>query len=351
MRKRNRYVALALSLLLLAGCMQKPAEPTPTPENTAQPSPTPTGEETPAPTATPDPMAGSAVRLALTWDGGAIGAAKLLSEHSELGYVMVDADGAAEALTAGTVDLAVLPAGLAAQLYHYGDGGVELLALVGYGGLSLVTRGESIFGVEDLRGKTIHAAGEGTDTEYILWTVLNAYGMSWQDVELEWHPSVEELTERVREKDVTCALLPARFAAEALASGAQTSLCFGEEWSNASILSVPYTACLVARMEWVSTHGEKLTELLTDYEASVAYLTAAENREAGVALAVELGLADESAARLALGLENGAEAVELCWVTGDDMLGEVQSYYQVLYSVAPNAIGGSIPDDAFYYFE
>ena len=36
-------------------------------------------------------------------------------------------------------------------------------------------------------------------------------------------------------------------------------------------------------------------------------------------------------------------------VTGDQVREDIQGYYHVLFQADPTSIGGSIPDDAFYY--
>lgn len=364
--KRNRYAVLALSLLLLAGCTKAPAEVTPTPEPvTSQPiSSEPNGEETPTPT--PDSSAEvipeNAVRLWLTKDTAALGAVKLAMDGKENGTYythLVDVDGAAEALVDGLCDAAVLPAGLAAQLYNR-DVGVELLALTGRGGLAVYNRGQNVQSLWDLDGPIFHACGEGSDAQYILTAVLEANDIDLKDLNVEWHSSYEELTERVVQKDADCALLTDLSYVTALKSGARVAVDLDSEWTSAGLGELPYTGCLVARTDWAKENPDKLSALLEDYRASVQYAKDEDYRAELAKAAETLGVCDEATAvsvlgQSAYGAETGAldyvPSAEVVFITGDDMLGEVQSYYQTLYAVEPKAIGGSIPDDAFYYFE
>lgn len=364
--KKHRYAALALCLLFLAGCTKTPAETTPTPEPvTSEPvSSEPNGEEsaTPTPDSSAEAIPENAVRLWLTKDTAALGAVKLAADGKASGEYytfLADTDGVAEALVDGKCDAAVLPAGLAAQLYNHGVG-VELLALTGRGGLAVYERGQNIQSLWDLDGRIFHACGEGSDEQYILTAVLEANGIDLKELNVEWHHSRDELTERVVEKDADCALLTDISYVTALKSGARAALDLNLEWTNAGLGELPYTGCLVARAEWAEENPDLVNALLEDYRASVEYAKDTDCRAELAKTAAELGVCEEAAALSVLGRSvYGADAgefdyvpcAELLFITGDDMMNEVQNYYQVLYQTNPASIGGTIPDDAFYRFE
>ena len=83
---------------------------------------------------------------------------------------------------------------------------------------------------------------------------------------------------------------------------------------------------------------------LTEYGASIAYMSDEANRDDAAALAETYGIVPKAAvAKKALPDAN------LCFITGDDMIDGIQGYYEVLFAADPASIGGSIPDGAFYY--
>ena len=47
--------------------------------------------------------------------------------------------------------------------------------------------------------------------------------------------------------------------------------------------------------------------------------------------------------------EKAIPACSLCFVSGSAMSEEVTPYYEALFRADPAAIGGSLPDDGFYY--
>ena len=87
---------------------------------------------------------------------------------------------------------------------------------------------------------------------------------------------------------------------------------------------------------------ERVESMLAEYAASADL--ALTDPEAAAPLAAEAGLTADPEAALAAIPDCG-----LTFLTGADMRGAVQSFFEVLAGQDPAAIGGSIPDDAFYY--
>lgn len=72
------------------------------------------------------------------------------------------ADEVTPALLKGELDMACVPANLAAVLYNKTEGEIEVLAVNTLGVLYIVENGESVHSMADLKGKTIVAAGKGS---------------------------------------------------------------------------------------------------------------------------------------------------------------------------------------------
>ncbi len=83
---------------------------------------------------------------------------------------------------------------------------------------------------------------------------------------------------------------------------------------------------------------------LEEYEDSIGYMMDPANLSDAALLAEKQGIVPKAAVA-----EMAIPSANLCFVTGDDMMDAIQGYYQVLFQADPAAIGGSIPDGAFYY--
>jgi len=75
-------------------------------------------------------------------------------------------------LVRGDVDVAVVPANLAAVLYNQMEGAVQALAVVTLGVLHIVDTTGEIQTIADLAGRTIFVSGQGATPEFALNYVL-----------------------------------------------------------------------------------------------------------------------------------------------------------------------------------
>ena len=158
MKSLKKFFALCLTLALvlsLAACAQKPAE-------TTDPAETP---DTPA----QEVEAPVTARIAALKGPTAMGLVKLMSDApSSANGPLYDftlagsADEVTPALIKGELDMACVPANLAAVLYNKTEGAVQVLAVNTLGVLYIVENGESVQSLADLKGKTVVAAGKGS---------------------------------------------------------------------------------------------------------------------------------------------------------------------------------------------
>lgn len=347
----RRTLALCLGLCLLGACAPK-AVPTPTP------APTPTA--TTAPTATPEPTPSLAedekVRVALLKGPTGLGGAKLIedkvnSRTMEL-TVFAEPTQAVAALTKEEVDIAALPTNLASVLYHKLDGGIQLLCLNTYGVLQILDETGEVESLTDLEGKTLHAFGQGANPEYVLRYLLQQNGLELgKDVNVQWYATADELAALLASGEVELGMLPVPAATTAAMKNKDLRLAvdLNDAWEEAKAGGVFTMGCLVARTEFVESCPEAVEQFLVDYQASVEYMADPGNLSLSggqnpANLAVKWGIVPKQAVAA-----KALPDADLCCVTGDEMMDGIQGYYQVLYQADPAAIGGSIPDGAFYY--
>lgn len=346
--KWNKILPLLLAAALLSACAPK------TPAPTAVPDPTPSA--LPTLSATPAPTDFFHTRVAMLKGPTGLGAAKLMEdsaggENPEYPYsfeTYADPTQAVAALTKGEVDIAALPTNLASTLYHKLDGGIRLLALNTYGVLYILERGDSIHTMADLRGKTIHAYGQGANPEFVLNYLLEQNGLDPKaDVDLRWYGTTDEVTALMAEgEEGSVCMLPVPAATGLLMKkdGFRSVLDLTQEWEDSGADGVLTMGCLVARTEFIEESPQAVETFLERYEASISYMSDPDNLPDAAALAEKWEIVPKAAVA-----QRAIPDANLCFVTGRDMLDSIQGYYQVLFQADPASIGGSIPDGAFYY--
>lgn len=351
----RRALALCLGLCLLGACALKPA-PTPS----AAPAPTPSAAATATPTPAPEPSPSLAedekVRVALLKGPTGLGGAKLMEEKANSATmaftVFAEPTQAVAALTKGEVDIAALPTNLASVLYHKLDGGIQLLCLNTYGVLQILDATGEVESLTDLEGKTLHAFGQGANPEYVLGYLLKRSGLELgKDVDVQWYATADELAALLAGGEVELGMLPIPAATAALVKNQdlRVAVDLNDAWEELEAEGVFTMGCLVARREFVESCPEAVEGFLIDYQASVGYMTDPDNLslpggQNPAELAVKWGIVPKREVA-----EKALPDANLCCVTGDEMMDGIQGYYQVLYQADPAAIGGSIPDGAFYY--
>lgn len=258
------------------------------------------------------------------------------------------ADELTPALVKGDLDICMVPANLAAVLYANTDGAVQVLAVNTLGVLDIVSVGDGVQGMADLKGKTIVAAGKGSTPEYALRYLLESNGLDPDvDVTIEWKSEHAECVAALAENPAAVAMLPQPFATSAMAKieGARIALDLNDVWNEAMRAtggdSALITGVVVARTAFVEEHPQAVADFMATYEASIAYT--GENAAEAAQLICDAGIIDAAVAEKALPYCN------IVFWSGDAMKTALSGYLQTLYDANPKAVGGALPGDDFYY--
>ena len=247
-------------------------------------------------------------------------------------------------LTKGELDMAAIPANLAATLYQKTQGGIQVMAVNTLGVLYVVEKGDTIHSVADLKGRTILSTGKGTTPEYVLRYILQQNGIDHdKDVTIEFYSEATEVTAQMAVAEDAIAVLPQPYVTSASMQDdtLRVALDLTEEWDKICDTQL-ITGVTVVRTEYAQEHPDVVAAFLKDYTASV---DAANNDLDGTAaLCEEQGVVAKAAiAKAALPNCN------IVCVTGDEMQADVAGYLQVLYDADPASVGGAMPDDGFYW--
>ena len=254
------------------------------------------------------------------------------------------ADEVTPALIKGELDMACVPANLAAVLYNKTEGEIKVLAVNTLGVLYIVENGESVQSMADLKGKTIVAAGKGSTPEYALRYLLAENGIDPDhDVTIDWKSEHSECVAAMASGQATIALLPQPCVtvAQGKIEGLRMALDLTKEWDALGNGSSLITGVIVARRAVVEENPAAVEAFLKDYAASVDWVNA--NTADAAALIGEYGIVDAAVAEKALPYCN------IVCLTGADLLEALPGYLEVLYHADPAAVGGEMPDNSFYF--
>ncbi len=248
-------------------------------------------------------------------------------------------------LVKGDLDVACVPANMAAVLYNQTEGDIVALNVNTLGVLYIVENGETISSIEDLRGKTIVASGKDATPEYSLRYLLEQNGIDPDnDVSIDWKNEHSECVAALASGAATIALLPQPFVtvAQTKIEGLRVALDLTEEWDALALDSALLTGVTVARKDFVEEHPAAVEAFLQDYAASVEWVNA------NVADAAQL-IADYGIVEAAAVAEKALPYCNIVCITGSEMKDKLSGYLGTLETQAPDAIGGSLPGDDFYY--
>lgn len=248
----------------------------------------------------------------------------------------------------GDLDIALVPANVAAVLYHRTQGGVAVIDINTLGVLYLVTGTAEVGTAEDLKGKTIYLTGKGTTPEAALRYVLDANGLTQEDYTLEFKSEPTEVVAMLTEQPEAIGLLPQPFVTAALMQNEslQVVLDLNEEWirTGSAGNSGLVTGVTVVRKAFLEEHPEVVERFLEEHALSVQFLK--EDVDTGAALAVEAGIvAKEPIAKKAI------PECNITCIVGEDMKADLSAYLKTLETFNPELVGGEVPGDDFYYLK
>ena len=210
----------------------------------------------------------------------------------------------------------------------------------------IVENGDTIHSLEDLRDKKIIASGKGSTPEYVLNELLLGANIKPDtDVEIEYVANHTDVVTELVANEGTIALLPQPHVTVATSKNEKVhiALDLNEAWESQEGTNLPM-GVIIAQKDFVDTHKEEVNAFLKDYMDSVKFVNNSSSEAAkimatqGILPSVEIALT----------------AIPNCHITfidGKTSRADLEQFYTILQNVNPQAIGGSLPDEAFYYGE
>ena len=259
----------------------------------------------------------------------------------------IDYSALAAKLNQGTYDIITCPSNVSAILYNNKDlnDSAEVISINNLGLLHILTTDTSINSMEDLKGRTVYSIGEGGPPEYTFEYLLDKYGLTGQ-VNFSFRSTPFEVLNLLQDEPCAIALLPQPFVevAKLLVNDLRTPIDVTKAWDelNVSNGAQSVTTVTVVRKKFLEEHRQAVEEYLEYAKKSTDYTL--EN----VSQAAEWTEKYETFLNPDIALD-AIPQCSICTITGNEMKTILSGFLQIMYELNPDAVGGKMPDDEFYY--
>ena len=250
-------------------------------------------------------------------------------------------------LSSGEADIAALPTNLAAVLYQKTNKSISVIAVNTLGVLYILEKGDTVHSMADLAGREIMATGQGAVPEYALNDLLAKANLSTPAAITYMTEHSELATLAAAGKASDLIMLPEPFVTTVLGKNPEyrIALDLTEEWKKAygedsgSELAM---GCLAVSAKFAAEHPEALETFLQEYKASTDSVNA--DPSAAGQLVAKYGIMADAAL--------AAKAIPTChivMISGSAMKSVLEPFYETLFAANPKSVGGTLPDDGFYW--
>ena len=257
-------------------------------------------------------------------------------------YVRDDASLILSGLQTGAYDIAALPTNAAANLYQKTNGGIKILAVNTLGVLYVVTntKNSGVASLSDLDGKTVYCPAQ--NPMFIFKGLCAKAGVNVTVDTTYAEPAA--LRDAFASGKVEYAVLPEPMVTVVSTKRPSTTVVVDltKEWSNYFGNNSLMQGCVVARTEFIENNPEAVKKFLEEYKASVDFAIEDPTTAGKMIVAAKIFENDIIA----------AAALPKCnikYIDGDEMATSLNTFFEALYSINPQAVGGKVPDAGIYY--
>ncbi len=274
-----------------------------------------------------------------------IGMIKLMEEPDKYQVTMYQSpDEVVGKIISGEVDVAAVPSNLAAVLYNKLEGDIVLIGVNTLGVLYIVENGNSITDIGDLKDKTIVASGKGGTPEFILDQLLVNAGLDPQkDLTVNWLLNHSDVASTLMAKEGTIAMLPQPFTTIVTEKNPKVRVAvdMNAAWKTSQEMELPM-GVLIAKKSFVENREADLTIFLKDYAASVDFVNA--DVDGAAQLISQYGIIPDI-----LIAKKAIPQCNIVFISAQDGKADLIDFYKIISAMDPKSIGGTMPDENFYY--
>ncbi len=252
-------------------------------------------------------------------------------------------DEVAAKLIKGEIDIAAVPTNLASTLYNKTGGKIQIAAVNTLGNLYVLTNGEDINSLSDLKGKTVYSSGQGSTPEYAVNYILDKAGIK-DEVTIKFASEHSELATLIASGKASIAIMPEPFVSTVTAKNTniKIALNLNDEWNKVSEGNAMVMGCIVVNKAFAENNKAAVDEFLKQYEESVEFVN--KNMDDAAKIIADKGIIPSA--------ELAKKAIPTSAIVYKDAYEnktEITSFLTLLYNYNPASIGGALPNEDFYY--
>ena len=279
-----------------------------------------------------------------------IGMAYLFETKPDIGAketnydVVASADVLLPKLLKGEVQIGILPPNAAAKVYNKNKGAIVMGAVVGEGMLTIVSTDDTVTDLASLKGKKLTVAGQGATPEYMIRYLAAKEGISLEGgkdgIELDFSIPNAEIAAAIASGKIKNALVPEPFATVACtnAKNCRRAINIQELWGKDNF---PMTV-VVINAKFASEYPETVQKFLDAYKDSIYWTNKYPLAAGALVEKYTLGLKAMIASK-------AIPNANFAFTYAKDAKSKIESLLSVFLEFSPEAIGGKLPDSAFYF--
>ncbi|MDR0315757.1 MAG: ABC transporter substrate-binding protein [Treponema sp.] len=245
----------------------------------------------------------------------------------------------------GEAKFGILPPDKAAKIAASGKK-IQIAAVTGTGMFSLISADPSVRGFDDLKGRSVEVAGQGTTPDYVFRKILLAKGiLPDKQIIFGYSLAYPEIAQALITNRLSLALLPEPFATMALKGNDKLAVLgdIQEEWTHLNHNTGPYpTTVFVVDSDFAAANGNLVAIILDSLKSSLEWVTANPAAAGQLVEKHELGL---RAAVVTAAIPKS----NYVFIPADEARPAIEALLTAFLEFAPVSIGGVLPADDFYY--
>ncbi len=237
----------------------------------------------------------------------------------------------------GETDIASLPVDAAARLAN-SVGGIKIIAINTIASFDFLTKGESLKGFADLKGKTVYFSKEEPAGEAVFRYVIEKNGMNAQnDINYAYTETNAELSALAKEEKIDFFVISNPESTKIILENENIKIAsdLSVEWDKYNETKLAY-GVVVAREEYINAHPDYIETFLMQNEISVNYGQAVDDISSN--FFIENGYFEDRSTAVAVVTNSG-----LMFGEGEIMKETVNKVFEELYKVNPELTGGKLP--------
>jgi len=259
--------------------------------------------------------------------------------------IMTSTDTVVAGILDKSISIAAVPTNLASVLYNKTEGEVIILAVHTLGVLHILDKTGTIKSIDDLKGKTLVASGQGSLPQYVLNFILSENGINPEtDIEIVYKAEHSEVATLLLSGQADIVMLPEPFVSTVMNkdNAIVHAIDLNAEWVKKAPDITLSMGCLVAQKSFIEENPEEVNTFLDLYKESIEWVL--EEPYNAAPYIVSSGILDNETVA-----ENAIPNCNIVYIDADDAKESLNAFFEFLYNNNPASVGGKIPDDAIYY--